>query len=73
MIARGDLASARLESLKDRGEITHVVPNLSAAEKKISRLEKRMFTKKQLVMKAKLIWETIAISSLQMLSSKLII
>ena len=34
MIARGDLASARLESLKDRGEITHVVPNLSAAEKR---------------------------------------
>ena len=34
MIARGDLASARLESLKDRGEITHIIPNLSAAEKR---------------------------------------
>ena len=34
MIARGDLASARLESLRDRGEITHVIPILTAAEKR---------------------------------------
>ena len=32
MIARGDLASARLESLRDRGEITHVIPTLTAIE-----------------------------------------
>ena len=30
LIARGDLASARLESLKDRGEITYVIPILTA-------------------------------------------
>ena len=34
MIARGDLASVRLESLRDRGEIAHVIPTLTAAEKK---------------------------------------
>ena len=32
MIARGDLASARLETLRDRGEITHVIPTLTAAK-----------------------------------------
>ena len=32
MIARGDFDSARLESLQDRGELTHLVPNLTAAE-----------------------------------------
>ena len=34
LIARGDLASARLESLKDRGEITHVIPILTAIEQR---------------------------------------
>ena len=34
MIARGDLASARLESLRDRGEITHVIPTLTATEQR---------------------------------------
>ena len=34
MIARGDLASARLESLRDKSEITHVIPTLTAAEKR---------------------------------------
>ena len=34
MIARGDLASARLESLRDRGEITHVIPILTATEQR---------------------------------------
>ena len=32
-IARGDLAYARLESLRDRREITRVIPTLKAAEK----------------------------------------
>ena len=32
LIARGDLASARLESLRDRGEITNVIPTLTATE-----------------------------------------
>ena len=32
LIACGDFDSARLESLQDRGEITHLVPNLTAAE-----------------------------------------
>ena len=34
MIARGDLASAWLESLRDRGETTHFIPILTAAEKR---------------------------------------
>ena len=32
LIARGDFASARLESLRDRGDISHIIPNLSAVE-----------------------------------------
>ena len=32
LIARGEFASARLESLRDRGEITHTLPPLSAIE-----------------------------------------
>ena len=34
LIAKEDLASARLESLRDRGEITHAIPTLTAAERK---------------------------------------
>ena len=34
MIARDDLASARLESLRDRGEITHIIPTLTAIEER---------------------------------------
>ena len=32
LIARGEFASARLESLRDRGEISHTLPSLSATE-----------------------------------------
>ena len=32
LIARGDFASARLESLRDRGDISHIVPKLSERE-----------------------------------------
>ena len=32
MIARGDFASARLKSLRDRGEVTHSMPTLTEAE-----------------------------------------
>ena len=32
LIARGDFVSARLESLRDRGDISHSVPSLSAIE-----------------------------------------
>ena len=32
LIARGDFASARLESLRDRGDISHVVPSLTETE-----------------------------------------
>ena len=32
MIARGNLVSARLESLRDRREITHAIPTLIATE-----------------------------------------
>ena len=32
LIARGDFASARLESLRDRGDISHIVPSLTEQE-----------------------------------------
>jgi len=32
LIARGDFASARLESLQDRGEVNHVLPSLTATQ-----------------------------------------
>ena len=32
LIARGDFASARLESLRDRGDVSHIVPTLTEAE-----------------------------------------
>ena len=32
LIARGDFATARLESLRDRGEVTHCLPSLTAVE-----------------------------------------
>ena len=32
--SEGDPASARLKLLKDRGESTHIIPNLPAAGKK---------------------------------------
>ena len=32
LIARGDFASAWIEYLRDRGDISHVIPTLSAAE-----------------------------------------
>ena len=32
LIARGDFASARLESLRDRGDISHIVPKLTDRE-----------------------------------------
>ena len=34
LIARGDFASARLESLRDRDDISHIVPNLREREMK---------------------------------------
>ena len=34
IIVRGDLASTRLESLRNRGEITHVIHSLTAVEKR---------------------------------------
>ena len=34
MIARGNLASARLDSLRYRGEITHVISTFTATEKR---------------------------------------
>ena len=34
MIARGGSASARLDSLRDRGEITHIIPTLPDAGKR---------------------------------------
>ena len=33
LISRGDFDSARLESLKDRGEILHIIPILNEREK----------------------------------------
>ena len=35
LIARGDFPSARLESLRDRGEISHLIPTLSNIEKEL--------------------------------------
>ena len=32
LIAHGDFAVARLESLRDRGNITHIVPTLNETE-----------------------------------------
>ena len=32
LIAHGDFAVARLESLRDRGSITHIVPTLNETE-----------------------------------------
>ena len=32
LIARGDFATARLECLRDRGEVTHCLPSLTAVE-----------------------------------------
>ena len=34
LIARGDFASAQLESLRDRGDISNIVPNLTEREMK---------------------------------------
>ena len=35
LIARGDFASARLECLRDRGDLSHVMPTLTDAEMRI--------------------------------------